>query len=124
LTAEPREYSDVRIAKAVVRLDRIATATMAEYFEPDAAACAASNAARQEAAANNAADLADTVRDIQEAGIRSANGIATELNRLALRRRRADIGKQCRFRGCSPVWREVENCLFACRKCQRWRQDV
>jgi hypothetical protein len=35
LTAEAREYSDVRIAEAVVRLDRIATATMAEYFEPD-----------------------------------------------------------------------------------------
>jgi DNA invertase Pin-like site-specific DNA recombinase len=51
---------------------------------PDAAAGAASIAARQEAAANNAADYADTIRDIQEAGTTSANGLAAELNRRGI----------------------------------------
>jgi hypothetical protein len=48
---------------------------------PDAEARAASLVARQEAAMNNAADYADTIADIREAGIISANGIAAELNR-------------------------------------------
>lgn len=48
---------------------------------PDAEARAASLATRQEAAVNNAADYTDTIADIREAGITSANGIAAELNR-------------------------------------------
>jgi DNA invertase Pin-like site-specific DNA recombinase len=48
---------------------------------PDARVRAASLATRQEAAVKNAADYADTIADIREAGITSANGIAAELNR-------------------------------------------
>jgi phage terminase small subunit len=35
LTAEALEYSDIRIAQVAVRLNRIATATISEYYEPN-----------------------------------------------------------------------------------------
>jgi hypothetical protein len=35
LTAEAREYSDIRIAKAAVKLDHIASASIADFCEPD-----------------------------------------------------------------------------------------
>jgi hypothetical protein len=35
LTAEAREYSDIRIAKAAVKLDHIASASIADFYEPD-----------------------------------------------------------------------------------------
>ena len=35
LTVEVREYSDIRIAKAAVKLDHIASAGIADFYQPD-----------------------------------------------------------------------------------------